>query len=234
MTDSTTILNKFKELETLPTQERKIVKMMELYMESFPVAEAYLFRYSPIGFLAEGVISLVNSKIQYIHDDRYDVRTLSTILDPIQKRKAMFFEGLELYEKTSSHYVIDRDVSCFLITPIFKGSNVYGYIYSLRLKESAKIDDNLLTEMTNFGNKFGKMIHSSLHSEGDDENAILSKRELEVMSRIAEGNTTKEIADILQISELTVKQYVKLAVKKLNATNRVHAITEMFRRGILS
>lgn len=234
MTDSTTILNKFKELETLPTQERKIVKMMELYMESFPVAEAYLFRYSPIGFLAEGVISLVNSKIQYIHDDRYDVRTLSTILDPIQKRKAMFFEGLELYEKTSSHYVIDRDVSCFLITPIFKGSTVYGYIYSLRLKESAKIDDNLLTEMTKFGNKFGKMIHSSLHSEGDDENAILSKRELEVMSRIAEGNTTKEIADILQISELTVKQYVKLAVKKINATNRVHAITEMFRRGILS
>lgn len=234
MTDSTTILNKFKELETLPTQERKIVKMMELYMESFPVAEAYLFRYSPIGFLAEGVISLVNSKIQYIHDDRFDVRTLSTILDPIQKRKAMFFEGLELYEKTSSHYVIDRDVSCFLITPIFKGSTVYGYIYSLRLKESAKIDDNLLTEMTKFGNKFGKMIHSSLHSEGDDENATLSKRELEVMSRIAEGNTTKEIADILQISELTVKQYVKLAVKKLNATNRVHAITEMFRRGILS
>lgn len=232
MNNSTTILDQLQELETCPSQERQIAKMMELYMKCFPVKDAYLFRYSPIGFLAEGVISLVDGKIQYIHDDRYDVRTLSTILDPIQKRKAMYYEGLELFEKTSSHYVIDRDVSCFLITPLFKGSMVYGYIYSLRLKELSKMDQNLLADLTRFGNRVGKMIHSSLHSEGDSN--ILSKRELEVMSRIAEGNTTKEIADTLGISELTVKQYVKLAVKKLNATNRVHAVTEMFRRGFLS
>ncbi len=231
MTHSTTIFNRFKELETLPTQERQMVKMMELYMEYFPVKDAYLFRYSPIGFLAEGVISLVDGKIQYIHNDRYDVRTLSTILDPIRKRKTMYYEGLELFEKTSSHYIIDRDVTCFLITPLFKGSMVFGYIYSLRLEELTKVDQNLLSDMTKFGNKCGKIVHSSLHWEGEN---ILSKRELEVMARIAEGKTSKEVADNLGISELTVKQYIKLAVKKLNATNRVHAITEMFRRGLLS
>ncbi|KGR77639.1 response regulator transcription factor [Ureibacillus manganicus] len=234
MTHSTTLLDKIRELESLPTQERQIVKMMELYRESFPVIDANLFRYSPIGFLAEGVITLMDGKIQYIHDERYDVRTLSTILDPIQKRKAMFYEGLELFEKTSSHYVIDRDISGFLITPLFKGSMVYGYIYSLRIQETANMDENLLIELTSFGNRVGKMIHSSLHTEGEGGDAALSKRELEVMYGIAEGHTTKEIADNLGISELTAKQYVKLAVKKLNAKNRVHAITEMFRRGILS
>ncbi|SOC34838.1 response regulator transcription factor [Ureibacillus acetophenoni] len=231
MDNSTTILARTKELETLPTQERRMVKTLELYLEYFPVKDACLFRYSPIGFLSEGVISFEDGHIHYIHDERYDVRTVTIILDSIQKRKAMFCEGVELFEKTSSHYVIDRDVSSFLVTPLFKGSFVYGYIHSLHLQEFAKVDESLLNEMTKFGNRIGKMIHSSFHSAGDD---LLSKRELEVMSRIAEGNTTKEVADTLGISELTAKQYVKLAVKKLNAKNRVHAITEMFRRGILS
>ncbi|SFJ40672.1 regulatory protein, luxR family [Brevibacillus centrosporus] len=35
----------------------------------------------------------------------------------------------------------------------------------------------------------------------------------------------------MSISEFTVKQYIKSAIKKLGAQNRSHAIGEMYRRG---
>ncbi|MFJ9500680.1 response regulator transcription factor [Brevibacillus centrosporus] len=60
---------------------------------------------------------------------------------------------------------------------------------------------------------------------------VLSKRDLEVMRRIAWGENTMEMADSMSISEFTVKQYIKSAIKKLGAQNRSHAIGEMYRRG---
>lgn len=52
----------------------------------------------------------------------------------------------------------------------------------------------------------------------------LSKRKLEVMQYVALGENTKEIASSIQISDLTENQYIKLAIKKLKAQNRVEAI----------
>ncbi|WP_422122432.1 response regulator transcription factor [Planococcus sp. X10-3] len=54
------------------------------------------------------------------------------------------------------------------------------------------------------------------------------------MKEISRGAASKEIADSLGISEFTVKQYVKLAIKKTRATNRVHAVSELIRRGIIT
>jgi DNA-binding CsgD family transcriptional regulator len=67
-----------------------------------------------------------------------------------------------------------------------------------------------------------------------DETPNLSKRELEVMRKISWGESMKEMADAMDISELTVKQYVKSAIKKLGAHNRSHAVSELLRRGIIS
>lgn len=41
------------------------------------------------------------------------------------------------------------------------------------------------------------------------------------------------MADSMTISELTVKQYVKSAIKKLGAQNRAHAVAELFRKELL-
>ncbi|WP_425435855.1 response regulator transcription factor [Oceanobacillus senegalensis] len=54
-----------------------------------------------------------------------------------------------------------------------------------------------------------------------------------LMEHIANGCSIKEIVESLSISEVTVKQYVKMARDKLQATNRAHAVATMFRLGIL-
>nr|WP_232233752.1 LuxR C-terminal-related transcriptional regulator [Bacillus sp. J33] len=42
------------------------------------------------------------------------------------------------------------------------------------------------------------------------------------------------MADSMYISEVTINQYIKTAIKKLGAQNRTQAIAELFRRGMIS
>ena len=61
----------------------------------------------------------------------------------------------------------------------------------------------------------------------------LTAREIEVLREVASGNRNKDIAEILFISEETVKVHVKHIMDKLGAKDRTQAITIAVRRGII-
>ncbi len=61
----------------------------------------------------------------------------------------------------------------------------------------------------------------------------LSKREIEVLEKIAEGNRNSDIAALLFISEETVKGHVKHIMEKLGAGDRTEAVAIAIRRGIM-
>lgn len=218
-------------LKRITNHEKLLVEILKTYKESSPVEDAYLCRYSPIGFLGEGVISLEHEDIKYIHDLRYDIRTVPTIEAAIVERKARYYKGQDLFEKTSSQYIIDSSVTSFLVMPIFNGTAPLGFIYSLNVQKEPEIQQSLLDYLTYFGEQTGQILQSFSQQH---KQHLLSNRELEVMKEISRGATTKEIAESLGISEFTVKQYVKLAIKKIGAENRVHAVSELLRRGILT
>ncbi|MCH8229296.1 MAG: response regulator transcription factor [Chloroflexi bacterium] len=52
----------------------------------------------------------------------------------------------------------------------------------------------------------------------------LTERELTILSRVADGNANKEIADLLYISERTVKNHMTNILAKLGAHDRAHAV----------
>jgi len=62
---------------------------------------------------------------------------------------------------------------------------------------------------------------------------LLSKREIEVLEKIAEGNRNVDIAMMLFISEETVKGHVKHIMEKLGASDRTEAVAIAHRRGII-
>jgi DNA-binding NarL/FixJ family response regulator len=62
----------------------------------------------------------------------------------------------------------------------------------------------------------------------------LSRREIEVLERIADGNRNSDIASMLFISEETVKGHVKHIMEKLGASDRTEAVAIGLRRGIIS
>ncbi len=64
--------------------------------------------------------------------------------------------------------------------------------------------------------------------------APLTKRETQILTYVAEGNSNKEIARILSISEQTIKNHVSAILRKLNANDRAHAVTLALRGGWIS
>ncbi|MGB2668133.1 MAG: response regulator transcription factor, partial [Candidatus Acidiferrum sp.] len=61
----------------------------------------------------------------------------------------------------------------------------------------------------------------------------LTSREIAVLRLIAGGNANKVIADLLSISEETVKTHVTNILSKLGANDRTHAVTIALKRGII-
>jgi DNA-binding NarL/FixJ family response regulator len=61
----------------------------------------------------------------------------------------------------------------------------------------------------------------------------LSKREVEVLLKIAGGNRNSDIAALLFISEETVKGHIKHIMDKLGASDRTQAVAIGVRRGII-
>lgn len=61
--------------------------------------------------------------------------------------------------------------------------------------------------------------------------SILTKREKEVFDLLVNNKTTKEIADILYISEKTVRNHISNAMQKLSVKGRAQAVVELIRLG---
>jgi len=61
----------------------------------------------------------------------------------------------------------------------------------------------------------------------------LSRREIEVLRHLAGGNSNRDIARILFVSEETVKVHVRHIMEKLGANDRTHAVAIGVRHGII-
>jgi DNA-binding NarL/FixJ family response regulator len=64
--------------------------------------------------------------------------------------------------------------------------------------------------------------------------AALSAREAEVLQLLANGLTTDAVGKQLYLSPTTVRSYGENAMRKLEARNRVHAVAQGLRLGLLS
>ena len=61
--------------------------------------------------------------------------------------------------------------------------------------------------------------------------APLTHREMQILNYVASGNTNKRIAQMLEISEQTIKNHVSAILRKLNANDRAHAVVLAMRSG---
>lgn len=64
-------------------------------------------------------------------------------------------------------------------------------------------------------------------------NGDLSERELEVLSRLARGESNRKIAETMFISVHTVRAHVRSLMQKLHVNNRVQAATYALKHGLV-
>ncbi|MCQ6267384.1 response regulator transcription factor [Fictibacillus sp. WQ 8-8] len=78
----------------------------------------------------------------------------------------------------------------------------------------------------------GRRIYApELVDDAYSEENPLTDREKEVLSLVADGKNTKEIADQLSIKAGTVRNYISTILEKLEVTNRIEAITRFQEKG---
>ena len=65
------------------------------------------------------------------------------------------------------------------------------------------------------------------------QRASLSERELAILQMIADGVTTKEMANQLFLSQASVKRSVRLIFEKLGVHNRSEAVSEAYKRRLI-
>ncbi len=63
---------------------------------------------------------------------------------------------------------------------------------------------------------------------------ILTKREREIFELLIQNYGTNEIADILKISDKTVRNHISNAMQKLGVKGRAGAVIELLRLGEIS
>lgn len=61
--------------------------------------------------------------------------------------------------------------------------------------------------------------------------SILTKREREVFKLLVENKTTFDIAEILEISEKTVRNHISNVMQKLGVKGRAGAVVELLKLG---
>lgn len=78
---------------------------------------------------------------------------------------------------------------------------------------------------------FREMTVEEEEREPRDPYSPLSTREVEILDYIAQGNSNKEIAKSLKISDQTVKNHITSILKKLSVNDRTAAVVHALRHG---
>jgi DNA-binding NarL/FixJ family response regulator len=69
-----------------------------------------------------------------------------------------------------------------------------------------------------------KVLQAVRRSQADRNRGLLSDREVEVLKCLARGQTTAQVANVLFISENTVKTHIRHILEKMEVNNRAEAV----------
>jgi DNA-binding NarL/FixJ family response regulator len=130
----------------------------------------------------------------------------------------------ELFEviKTAAVACVSKKASADELTNIIRRAHSGEYPINESLMTRPKVAKQVLNQFRGFTRTMEGIA------------APLTKRETQILTYVAEGNSNKEIARILSISEQTIKNHVSAILRKLNANDRAHAVTLALHSGWIS
>jgi DNA-binding NarL/FixJ family response regulator len=130
----------------------------------------------------------------------------------------------ELFEviKTAAAACLSKRATADELTSIIRRAHSGEYPINESLMTRPRVAKQVLNQFRGFTRTMEGVV------------APLTKRETQILTYVAEGNSNKEIARILTISEQTIKNHVSAILRKLNANDRAHAVALALRSGWIS
>lgn len=134
----------------------------------------------------------------------------------------LLLRGLELFVLYSPQ---SQDIYIGAIALLFTGLGIW-----LAMKLARPKIETIIVEKPVYVSAASNFIPN----EAEIENLSISKRELEVLSLIAEGLSNKEIAEKLFVSLNTVKTHSSKLFEKLEVKRRTQAVEKAKKSGIIA
>ena len=133
----------------------------------------------------------------------------------------------ELFEviKTGAVAYLSKNTTSEEVADTIRQASSGQYPINDSLTARPRVAEHVLRQFQNM-TAMGKMMEAVA--------APLTQRETQILSYIAEGNSNKQIARFLEISEQTIKNHVSSILRKLNANDRAHAVALAMRNGWIS
>jgi LuxR family transcriptional regulator, regulator of acetate metabolism len=194
-----------------------------------------------------------------VADPENDPRSFKPLVDAVKTRSyvaAPIMPGGRVIGMVhADHYGSGKDVDELDLEMIWAFAEGFGYAVdrtilverleaeTAHIQQMADTANALIAELrsadlvlgpsepeTGNGEANGKRVHERFDRVPPEElEALLTRRELEVLELMASGASNAEIAKLLSIAVGTVKSHVKHILRKLRAANRAEAVARYFR-----
>ncbi|MEB5456001.1 response regulator transcription factor [Virgibacillus pantothenticus] len=229
-------------------QAKTFDEALELVTKGFinylPFERCGIFSYSPNDEVGIG-LSGHRFDIKAIQGITEDVRNLPLINNGLELLR-LFGKGMKflqpLYisdakDSFPANYVQKFQLKSVVVVPIFKASNnrlIGAAILDQGANSKFTISEDMYSALIKFGQSSGEII-----GEFKNKSPLLSQpfhlsiREIEVLTLMAEGESTSSAADKLQLSEYTVRDYITTIMRKMKVKNRTQAVAYAIRSGII-
>jgi len=216
----------------------------EGFVNYLPFERCAIFSYSKTDELGFGLSAhrLDNAAIQAITEDINKLPLINNGLELLR----MFGKALKylqpLYIANASvefpkEYIESFQLKSIVVTPIFTSSSnelLGAAIIDQGANNEFTISQDVYTALVKFGQSAGEVLEK-FHSSIDEMNHTVhfSPREIEVLQLMADGESTTGAADILHLSEYTVRDYITSVMQKMKARNRTEAVARAIRKGVI-
>ena len=154
------------------------------------------------------------------------------------KQSFVFSSKKPVFLKNPNHYIKKEHIALFnlssvIFVPIVHDQQVFGWLTFDQLGEEFDYSKDELTLLEQVGKRLGLYLSRKDDEVSIDTDLQLTERESMILNLLAEGYNNKKMAELLQLSEHTVRDYVSSLMTKFKAKNRTQVVVYGFRFGLL-
>lgn len=245
--------NKTSKKESFASLQKSVLRLDELLLTSRSLEELLtdsvrfiaqvadfqrgaLFWYSSVTRIVEGIYSYQVDLTQ-VRRVRAQESNIPGLLSAIHKTRPVYMRDAKVFFPLQ--YVKQFQLTSLLVTPLHgQNKQPIGFLLLDQNGDHFEPDVEIIQLVESLVSRVCMALRVKLyeHSPAAKESPSfqsLTHREQEILQMISYGYSTKDIGELLYISEHTVAEYAQAVLKKLNAKNRPEAVAKGMRIGVI-
>lgn len=168
-----------------------------------------------------------------------DLKTVQNIKGRRSPTLPIFNRFNPIYLKHPQKYIEDWmiqefNLSTMIFIPVRSSGQLFGWLELDQIGVEFPYNKQQLDILKIVGERLALMLNRKPAMQQSNQDKGLNDKERTILYLITEGKGNKEIAEILFLSEYTVRDYVQKLLGKLDAINRTHLVKMAYQQGYLS